>query len=302
MERSRSALDPAVIDKLQNLSLAARQVVEGFMSGHHRSPHRGSSVEFAQHREYVPGDELRRVDWKVYARSERLVVKEFVEETNLTCYVLLDASESMAYGSVDWTKLDYARWTAAAIAHLVLTQRDTAGLVVFDKEHRLEVPSGNGGATRKSIIDMLEQVEPAGPTAIGSILSKIVPRLKRRGIVCIFSDFFDDVDEIIAGVRRLQHNGHEPILFQVLDDAELKFPFDSFLKLQGLEGLGDVKVDPKAIRAAYLEEMRSHNEKLARMARASNVDYVLLNTKEALDAALSTYLAHRVVRLRGGSR
>ena len=198
MERSRSALDPAVIDKLQNLSLAARNVVEGFMSGHHRSPHRGSSVEFAQHREYVPGDELRRVDWKVYARSERLVVKEFVEETNLTCYVLLDASESMAYGSGDWTKLDYARWSAAAIAHLVLTQRDTAGLVVFDKEHRLEVPSGNGGATRKSIIDTLEQVEPSGPTAIGSILGAITPRLKRRGIVCVFSDFFDDVDEIIA--------------------------------------------------------------------------------------------------------
>ena len=302
MKGTQSALDPAVIDKLQNLSLAARNVVEGFMSGHHRSPHRGSSVEFAQHREYVPGDELKRVDWKVFARSERLVVKEFVEETNLTCYVLLDASESMAYGSGDWTKLDYARWSSAAIAHLVLTQRDTAGLVVFDKGHRLEVPSGNGGAARKSIIDTLEQAKATGPTAIGSILDGIVPRLKRRGIVCIFSDFFDDVNTIMAGVRRLQHRGHEPILFHVLDDAELEFPFDSFVKLEGLEGLGDVKVDPKAIRSAYLEEIREHNEKLARMARAASADYVLLNTKEPLDAALSTYLAHRVARLRGGAR
>lgn len=302
MKRTDSALDPSVIDKLQNLSLAARNVVEGFMSGHHRSPHQGSSVEFAQHREYTPGDELRRVDWKVFARSDRLVVKEFVEETNLTCYVLLDASESMGYGSLDWTKLDYARWSAAAIAHLVLTQRDTAGLVVFDKDHRVEVPSGNGGAARKSIMDALEQTEPTGPTAIGSILNGIAPRLKRRGIVCVFSDFFDDVDAVIAGVRRLQHRGHEPILFHVLDDAELSFPFDSFLKLEGLEGLGNVKVDPKAIRAAYLEEIRAHNERLARMARASSVDYVLLNTKEPLDAALSTYLAHRVARLRGGNR
>ena len=302
MSSTKSALDPAVIDKLQNLSLAARNVVEGFMSGHHRSPHQGSSVEFAQHREYTPGDELRRVDWKVFARSDRLVVKEFVEETNLTCYVLLDASESMGYGSGDWTKLDYARWSAAAIAHLVLTQRDTAGLVVFDKEHRLEVPSGNGGAARKSIIDALEQAQPTGPTAIGSILDGIAPRLKRRGIVCVFSDFFDDVDAVIAGIHRLQHRGHEPILFQVLDDAELNFPFDSFLKLEGLEDLGNVKVDPKAIRAAYLEEIRNHNERLAKLARAASVDYVLLNTNEPLDASLSTYLAHRVARLRGGGR
>lgn len=302
MERSKNALDPAVIDRLQDLSLAARTVVEGFMSGHHRSPHQGSSVEFAQHREYVPGDELRRVDWKVFARNERIVVKEFVEETNLTCYVLLDASESMAYGSENWSKLDYARWAAAAIAHLVLTQRDTAGLVVFDQEHRLEVPSGNGGAARKSIMDGLDSTVAQGPTAIGKILNGVAPRLTRRGIVCIFSDFFDAVDTIIAGVRRLIHRGHEPILFHVLDDAELTFPFDSFLKLEGLEALGDVKVDPKAIRAAYLDEIRQHNAKLSRAASAASVDYVLLNTKEPLDAALSTYLSRRIARSRGGRR
>ena len=300
MEGTSNALDPAVLDKLQNLSLAARNVVEGFMSGHHRSPHRGSSVEFAQHREYVPGDELKRVDWKVFARSERVVVKEFVEETNLTCHLLLDASESMAFGSGNWTKLDYGRWAAAALAHLVLTQRDTAGLVIFDESHRLKVPPGNGGAQRKSIIDTLEAAKASGPTAIGNVLNMIAPRLRRRGIVCIFSDFFDDVDTIIAGVRRLVHGGHEPILFQVLDEAELSFQFDSFLKLQGLEGMGDVKVDPKAIRAAYLEEFNAHNEKLAKQARAASIDYVRLNTSEPLDAALSTYLSRRIARSRGG--
>ena len=149
------SLDPAVLDRLSHLSLVARTVVEGFMAGHHRSPHRGSSVEFAQHRPYAPGDELRTVDWKVFARSDRLVVKEYVEETNLSCHLLLDASESMAYGSEKWTKFDYARWCAAALAHLVLIQRDTAGLVLFDEGHRQRVPPGNGAPQEAAILSLL---------------------------------------------------------------------------------------------------------------------------------------------------
>jgi uncharacterized protein (DUF58 family) len=302
MAQAAPSLDPAVLDRLSSLSLVARTVVEGFMAGQHRSPHRGSSVEFVQHREYAPGDELRRVDWQVFARSDRLVVKEYVEETNLTCHMLLDASESMAYGSLDWTKLDYARWCAAALTHLVLSVRDTAGLVVFDKEHRAKVPPGNGAAQLKAMLDTFEKAEPGGPTAIGDVLQWLAPKLSRRGVVAIFSDFFDDLERIVAGLRQLVHAGHEPILFQVLDPQELEFDFGSFVRFDGLEGTGMHKVDPKAIRAAYLEEIERHNGALAKEARMLNLDYVPISTGHPLDAVLSTYLAHRSARARGGRR
>ena len=212
-----AGLDPAILDRLSSLSLVARKVVEGTLAGTHRSPHRGSSVEFAQHRAYAPGDEVRRIDWKVYARSERLVVKEYVEETNLACNLLLDASESMAFRSLDWSKFDYARWAVAALSHLVIGARDTAGLVVFDEGHRSKVPPGNGMAQEVAILKTLEDSAPGGPTAIGEVLHTLAPRLRRRGITMIFSDFFDEMPTVLAGVRRLVHQGHEPILVQVLD-------------------------------------------------------------------------------------
>jgi uncharacterized protein (DUF58 family) len=296
------SLDPVVLDRLSNLSLVARTVVEGFMAGQHRSPHRGSSVEFVQHREYAPGDELRRVDWRVFARSDRLVVKEYVEETNLTCHMLLDASESMAYGSLAWTKLDYARWCAAALTHLVLSARDTAGLVVFDQAQRAKVPPGNGALQLKTMLATLERAEPGGPTRIGEVLQWLGPKLRRRGVVAVFSDFFDDLDRVVAGLRQLVHAGHEPILFQVLDPQELDFGFESMVRFEGLENTGVHKVDPKAIRAAYLEEIRRHNATLARQARALRLDYVALSTASPVDAALSTYLAHRMSRSRGRGR
>jgi uncharacterized protein (DUF58 family) len=296
------AVDPAVLDRLSSLSLVARTVVEGFMAGQHRSPHLGSSVEFAQHREYVPGDELKRVDWKVFGRSDRLVVKQFVEETNLVCHLLVDVSESMAYGSLPWTKFDYARWCAAAMTHLVLQQRDTAGLVLFDEAFRAKVPPGNGAAQRKHILEMLEKATPSGPTKIAGVLDWIAPKLKQRGIVCIFSDFFDDPEPILSGVRRLLHGGHEPILFQVLDPQETRFEFDTLLKLDGLEASGVQKIDPRAIRSAYLAEIEKHNTELARHARALSVDFVPMTTSAGVDAALSTYLAHRMARARGGRR
>lgn len=302
MDKVQSVLDPAVLDRLSNLSLVARTVVEGFMAGQHRSARLGSSVEFAQHREYVPGDELKRVDWKVYARSDRLVVKQYVEETNLVCHLLLDASESMAYGSLAWRKLDYARWAVAALAYLVIQQRDTAGLVVFDETFRAKVPPGNGAAQRASIIDTLEKTVPRGPTKIGATIDWIAPKLKSRGIVCIFSDFFDEPDAITAGLRKLVHAGHEPILFQVLDPEELEFDFQALLKLEGLEGTGVHRIDPRALREAYLEEIQGHRRELMRQASLMRIDFVPLTTSTGLDAALSTYLAHRTARARGGRR
>jgi uncharacterized protein (DUF58 family) len=273
-------------------------VVEGFMEGQHRSPQRGSSVEFAQHRQYVPGDELRRLDWKIFARSDRLVVKEFVEETNFSCHLLVDASESMSFGSLGWTKFDYARWCAASLAHLVIRQRDAAGLVLFDENVRDKVPPRTGAHQEREMIHALEQARPQGATDAGRVLSWIAGRLRRRGIVAVFSDFFTDEADIVEGMRRLSFGGHEPILFQVIDPEELEFDYTGLLRLDGLEGLGRQLVDPKAIRAAYREEVRAHQEALARAARTLSCDFVPLVTSMPLDVALSTYLARRAARAR----
>jgi len=299
-ERPGSALDPAVLDRLAGLSLVARTVVEGFMSGHHRSPQRGSSVEFAQHRQYVPGDELRALDWKIFARSDRLVVKEFVAETNFSCHLLVDASESMAFGSQRWTKFDYARWCAASLGHLVLRQRDAAGLVLFDEAVRDKVAPRTGLAQENDMVRALERASPVGATGVGSVLHWIGGRLRRRGIVAIFSDFFDDADTLVAGMRRLVHGGHEPILFQVLDPQELEFDYTGLLRLEGLEGAGRLLVDPNAIRTAYREAIGTHVERLARAARELSCDFVPLTTSTPLDVALSTYLARRAARARAG--
>jgi uncharacterized protein (DUF58 family) len=294
-------LDPAVLDRLEGLELVARTVVEGLMSGHHRSPLRGSSAEFAQYREYVLGDELRRLDWKVFARSDRLVVKEMFEETTLACHLLVDASESMGFGSLGWTKLDYSRWCAAALAHLVISARDTAGLVIFDEKERVKVRPASGEPQKHAIWTALEEAVPGGPTGVGSVLGWLGGRLRRRGIVTVFSDFFDDLDKLAEGLRRLVHAGHEPILFQVLDPLEVSLSIDHLVRFDGLEAGGVLKVDPKAIRAAYIEEMQKHTKALAQHARSMSIDFVPLVTGTSVEAALTTYLAHRSARA-GGRR
>ncbi|MEW6072997.1 MAG: DUF58 domain-containing protein [Planctomycetota bacterium] len=296
-----ASLDPAVLDRLAGLELVARTVVEGFMGGHHRSPHRGSSVEFAQHRQYVPGDELKRLDWRIFARSNRLVVKEFVEETNFGCHILVDASESMAFASREWSKLDYARWCAAALAYLVIGQRDAAGLVVFDADVRAKVPPSTGAHQRHEIVRALEGVEPRGATGVGGVLTWLAGRLSRRGIVAVFSDFFEDLDRLVEGIRRLTYAGHEPILFQVLDPQELDFGYERLLRLDGLEGLGRIKVDPKSLRAAYREAIGRHNATISHQARTHRLDHVPLTTATPVDVALSTYLARRTARARARS-
>ncbi|MBL6720085.1 MAG: DUF58 domain-containing protein [Planctomycetes bacterium] len=300
MPQAQGVIDPAVLDRLSNLELVARRVVEGVMAGQHRSPHKGSSIEFAQHRQYAPGDELRRLDWRVFARSDRLVVKEYVEETSLSLNLLLDASESMGFASLGWSKLDYARWCAAILAHLVLSQRDTVGLVVFDEDWRAKVPPGNGAPQKLSIFKTLEQTEAKGPTAAGSALAKLAPRLKQRGLTAVFSDFFEDVEVVMDGVKRLLHGGHEPILFQVLDPQELDFDFDHLVRFEGLEATGQRKLDPRELREAYLEEIEAHNRELMRAAAALSVDLVQVRTDQPLDEVIRTYLSHRSARARGG--
>ena len=301
MPETQFSLDPAVLDHLSGLSLVARTIVEGFMAGHHRSPQKGSSVEFAQHRPYVPGDEIKKLDWQIFARSVRLVVKEFVEETNFSCHILVDASESMAYSSLSYSKFDYARWCAAALGHLVTEQRDAAGLVVFDSDIRDRVPPSNGTHQKAAIFGALERAEATGTTGVGHVLNWIGGRLRQKGIVAIISDFFADPNQLVEGMRMLTHAGHEPILFQVLDPQELEFDFERLMRLDGLEGSGKLKIDPKAIRNAYREEITNHVEGLKRHARALSCDFVSLNTSQPLDVVLSTYLARRAARARARS-
>jgi uncharacterized protein (DUF58 family) len=304
-----SSLDPQVLDQLSRLAFVARQVVEGFQAGQHTSPHRGSSIEFAQHREYVPGDDPRFLDEKIFAKSDRLVVKEFVEETNFACHLLVDCSASMGYGSIGSlpngkhrSKLVYASWCAAAIGYLVLRQRDTAGLVLFDEKPRDKVPPGNGAAQASAILTLLEAAEPKGETQVGDCLAWITGRLRQRGIVCIFSDFFDEPERVMEGVKRLRIAGHEPILFQVLDPRELDFEFAGHLRLDALEGGTHVKVDAKAIQQAYREEMERHKAALRSQCRSVGVDLVELTTDVSLDVPLSAYLTARMARVRGARR
>lgn len=299
-QERNTSLDPAVLDRLEGLELVARTVVEGVLSGRHRSPLRGSSAEFAQHRQYVAGDELRRLDWKVYARNDRLVVKEMFEETTLSCHLLVDASESMGFRSLEWSKLDYARWCAAALAHLVIRSRDTAGLVLFDDHERVKVPPASGAPQEEAILHALESAAPSGPTGIGAVLKWLGGRLRRRGIVVVFSDFYDDLEAVVEGLRALVHGGHEPIAIQVVDPLEASFDLTRLSRFDGLEASGQLKVDPRAIRSAYVDEFTRHNQQLSRAASGMGVDYLQMKTSDSLEAALSSYLAHRTARASGG--
>lgn len=295
---SASSLDPVVLDRLSKLSLVARSVVEGFMAGAHRSPLRGASVEFAQHREYVPGDDPRFIDERIFAKTGRLVVKEFIEETNFSCHIALDASRSMDFGTVGRTKLTYAKWCAAALAYLILNSRDYAGLVVFDESLRREVPPGGGAPQALTLFRELEAAEPGGDTQVGELLFGLAERLRRRGIVVVISDFFDDAERVVDGVRRLASAGHEPILLQIIDPAERNFSFDGHLKFDPLESGETLRVDARTIREAYLEELRRHTETLAHGCRALGADFVTLDTGTGLDVALSAFLTRRMGRRR----
>jgi uncharacterized protein (DUF58 family) len=295
------ALDPAILDRLQGLDLVARSAVEGYRAGTHRSNRRGSSAEFALHREYVPGDELRRLDWKVAARLDRLVVKEYEEESNLDCHLVVDQSASMGFGSLKWTKFQYARWCAAVLATLVLGNRDRAGLVLCADEVLDKVAPASGSIQRGAILQQLARAEPSGETSLGRVLEWLATRLKRRGLVVVLSDLMDEPERIEAGLRRLVHRGHEPILIQILDPAELEFEYDGLLQLEDLEGPQRVRVDARALREAYLEELEKHRQALRALTRALSLDLVEVRTDAALDVVLSTYLAHRAARVRGGT-
>jgi uncharacterized protein (DUF58 family) len=282
------------------LELRARSIVEGYVSGLHRSPFHGFSIEFAEHREYSPGDDLRYVDWKVFGKSDKIYLKQYEEETNLVTYMLLDTSESMRYRSADapLSKLEYAQCVAASLAYLILQQQDSVGLVTFDREVRALVRPSSNPSHMKQLLHVMEHTVPDRKTQTGPIFHDLAERFKRRGLVLVLSDLFDDVNSMLAGLKHLRHRRHEVVVFQVLDPAELEFPFRQTTLFRGLEHLGDVLTDPRALRKAYLNEFGKFLQAVNKGCRAQNIDYLQLRTDQSLEIALSSYLASRLHRVK----
>lgn len=289
----RQFLKPEVVSKLKSMEIKARLVVEGFITGLHKSPYHGFSVEFAEHRQYMPGDSIRDIDWKVYAKSDRFYVKEFEEETNLKSYILLDASKSMSYASGPTTKFEYAANLAAALAFLMLKQRDAAGVVVFDERIRRYVPPKSASVHLHALLTTLAAVTPAETTNVGAALHEMAERIKRRGLIIILSDLWDDPTRVLAGLKHFRHRKHEVIVFHVLDPSERDFSFPEEALFRDLETGEEISTLPWQIRSEYQRTMGAHVDRFRRECRQAFVDYVPVDTAVPYDYALFSYLGKR---------
>ena len=277
--------------------MLARQVVEGFCSGLHRSPHKGFSVEFKEHRAYVRGDETRRIDWKVFGKTDRLYIREYEEETNLRCTILLDTSGSMGYcGSraKGMSKHDYAVRLTACLAYLMLGQQDSVGLVTFDKQVRRYIPPRSKATHLQAIVDELARSSPQFETELGQVFHELVPKVRRRGLLTVVSDLFGNVDELLNALAHFRHAKHEMILFQIWDPDELDFPFRQWTQFQSLETAANRRlVDPAHLRHAYLENLRRFREQLTAGCHRHRIDLVPMTTDQPYAEALASYLAMR---------
>jgi len=286
-------LHPEAIARIARLELRARAVVEGVLAGLHKSPYKGQSVEFLQHREYVRGDDLRRVDWKVWGRQDRLYVKEFEEETNLRLALLVDASASMDYRSGPLSKYDCAATLAASLAWLALSHGDAAGCAVFDDKVRASVPARTKKSQLTSVVEVLETPRGGRGTAFLPVLRSLAETLPRRGLVVVVSDLLGDRDGVFKGLQMLRKQGHDLVLLHVLDDDELDFPFDGPTRFDGLEIPDHIACNPRALRAGYLAALEEFLADVRRRAAAARCDYSLVRTREPLDAALVKFLSRR---------
>jgi uncharacterized protein (DUF58 family) len=287
-------LNPETLMRLGNLNVVARSVVEGFISGLHRSPHHGFSVEFSEHRPYTPGDELRHLDWIAYAKTDRFYIKQYEQETNLRAYILLDCSGSMNYSSGrGMTKLEYGSFLAATMAYLMTRQQDVVGLVAFDHEIRLHMPPGGSPAHVNEMCRRLEHLKTGGVTRLAKPFHDLAEMIKRRGLIIVISDLYDDESEVIKALRHFRHKKHGLILFHVLDAAELEFPFTKLTQFHDLETDERYQVDPKAVREAYLTEMRAFIDRYKKACSEADSEYVLTDTSVPYGFLLRSYLARR---------
>jgi len=293
-DATRKYLDNKTVGKASRLEIRARLIVEGYISGMHRSPYHGFSVEFAQHREYVYGDDLKHLDWKVFGRNDRYYIKEYEEETNLRCNILLDTSESMNYSSgKSMTKLEYGCYIAATLAYMLLKQQDSVGLTLFDNAIKKMIPSSASPAQLRTVLYELSQIVPEKKTDMNLLFHDLAERIHRRGLIVLISDLFDDPAHILNGLQHFRHKRHEVLVFHLLDDAEIRFPFRDMTKFIGLENWPELVVDPPALRKGYLDEYEEFTRTMKKGCLNTRIDFVQMNTSHPLDVALTAYLAHR---------
>jgi len=291
--RERQFLDPAVVARLGTLELKARTIVEGFLSGLHRSPFKGFSVEFAEYRQYIPGDDLSTIDWKVYARSDRHYVKKYEDETNLDCHLMIDVSGSMAYGSHGITKFEYAACLAASLAYLMNRQRDGVGLTAFDDRIVGTLPASARAGHLRSILLTLDRLKIGRETNVSKPLHQLADSLSKRGMVVLISDLLDDPELVIRGLKHFQFRGTDVIVFHVLDPDELEFPFQRPTRFEDLETEEEVMAVPSVVRSHYLQAMGDFIERYRRELGGAGIDYQLLDTRQPLELALLAYLSTR---------
>ena len=295
-------LDPEALGKIHRLELVARGIVEGFISGRHRSPYRGFSVEFAEHREYSPGDNLRDLDWRVYGKTDRYFIKQYMEETNLRGVILLDASGSMKYTGDEaathrdrrLSKFEYAQYLAASLTHLMINQQDAVGLVTFDTKVRRYLPARSRTNYLRTLLEEISDTRPGDETNMSPIFHDIAERVHRRGLIIIVSDLFDDPEEILKALHHFRFRKHEVIVFHVMAEEELTFPFEKWSLFRDMENIeSKLELDPRAVRAAYLDEVRRFVTTIEKGCGQMTIDYVPVSTKRPFDVALTSYLAHR---------
>lgn len=290
----REFLQPEVLARISRLEIRARHVVEGFLSGLHRSPYYGQSVEFVQHREYVSGDDIRRVDWKVWSKTDKYYIKLYEEDTNLRTTLLVDLSESMEFGTGAMNKFEYARTVAASLAHMLLKQQDSVGMYAFDDAVRSRVPPSSRRNHLHAILQALSNESPAKKTGADQILRQVADEQSQKGMVVLISDLLVEREGLFKGLDLLRHRGHDVLVMHLLDDEELDFNYSGTTRFEGMEEAGELVCDPRALREGYLEAMGEYLHEIRRHCASHLIDYQTIRTSEHLDAALLHYFNHRV--------
>lgn len=286
-------LDPAVIARLGTIDLKARTIVEGFLTGLHRSPYKGFSVEFAEYRQYLPGDDLATLDWKVYARSDKHFVKKYEEETNLTCHLLLDVSRSMGYASGEVTKLQYGSFLTGALAYLMHRQRDSFGLIAFDDSIAALLPASARGGHLRAVLLALERLQLGAGTNVAKPLNDLAAAVRKRGMVVLVSDLLDDPARVLDGLKHFRYRGTDVIVFHILDPYELRFPFEYAARFRDMETNEEVMAVPGSIRDDYIEKIQERIAFYRRELGLAGIDYCLLETSQPLELGLMSYLMTR---------
>jgi uncharacterized protein (DUF58 family) len=290
----KSFVDPELLARLTRLNFEAKSLMHGPFSGRHKSPNKGSSIEFSEYRKYVPGDDVRKIDWRIFARSDRFYVKEFEAETNLRCYIVFDCSASMSFEGSDGSKFDFGRKIAASIAHVMTEQGDTVGLTAFNTDTFKQVPPRSSGKHLRSIYEILDIIKPDGKTAIGKVLHDLAGAIQKRALVVIISDFFHDVEPMLKAFQHLVHRKHDVCLFHLIDEEEVKFDFNQPYSFIDLEGGDTMLADPATIKNQYLAAISSYLRTFKERCLKMNIDYRLAMLNEGCEDLLAKFLVERL--------